>query len=77
MEVSVMDSVTALPHKTYLSKVLQMLSLLKIKGNSNAVLDPDGPEIELTQIPTEYQSAAPCYPCKEYAPSNAPSPRGT
>ena len=75
MEVTIMASMTSLPHKSYFSTVLQMRSLLTIKHNGAALLYPADPEIDLTQIPTEDQSEEPCGPCKEDAPSNAHYPR--
>ena len=72
-----MDSMMALPHEGHLSVGFQILSFLNSKHIVIAVLDPIELEIDLTQFLTEDWSTTQCVPCKEDAPSNAPTSRGT
>ena len=72
-----MASMMALPREGHLAVVFNIFSLLKIKHNGVAVLDPAGPEIDQTQFPNEHWSATPFGPYKEDVPSSEPAPRGT
>ena len=53
-----------------------MLSFIKSKHNCVAAFDLVGPEIDLTQFPTEDWSATTCGPYREDSPSNLSTPRG-
>ena len=76
MDASSMASIMTLPREGHSKAVFNFFSFLQSEYNGVTVFDPNKPEIDKTQFPTEYWSVMNCGTCKEHVPPNASSPRG-
>ena len=76
VETSLMASHMALPRQGHLDQLYHMFGFLKLKHNSEMVLDPSEPEINEDQFPKEDWQHTPYGKGHEIVPPNAPKFRG-
>ena len=75
-EVSMMASCMALPRLGHLKQLYHIFAYLKVKHNTEMVLDPSEPDIDEAKF-TKYDWGSSVYgDCAEAIPSNAPESRG-
>ena len=75
-EVSMMASMMASPREGHLNQLFHIFAYLKLKHNSELVLDPTILDIDDQEFPLEDWSHTPFGHAKETLPPNAPKPYG-